>query len=296
MLMSWDDILDSEQTEVDFVLKPYIPRGGIALMHGRKSLGKSPVSWTMGLAVAAGSPWCGLETTQTTVLYIEVDTPAISVVPRIKRLAEDFPGRGIPFHFMFFSGGINILAPRVHVEGELMAFQEETPPGLVIVNTLRKVFTVSGNDGEVPSQVYGAFQRLFPQAAFLFVHHDRKIQKETSQEMQREDLSGSLAWANDAQVTLHLVRSGKRPGSMRLDHTGSQVSEIHPPLMLQLAENGSHVSISGEETAAQAASILGSIPPGTPSRVVDGLIADALHCSERTARTLRLKYAGKSSK
>lgn len=285
----WEEVLASRQRSIDFLLEPYIPRGGVVLLHGRKSLGKSPVGWTMGLSVAAGIPWCGLPVHQAPVLYIEVDTNEIMVVPRLKVLAPSYPP-GIPFAMCFFQGSINILDPRESTLDELQAAQDTLHPGLVIVNTLRKVFTASSNDSEIPSQVYGAFQHIFPHAAFLFAHHDRKVQKDSTREMEREDLSGSLAWANDAQVVLHLVKHGKHPGLIRLDHTGSQVSELHAPLLLHLAEDGSNLAVHATETSNRLASIRAAIPPGTPLTEVDALVAEALGCSPRHARRLRIGH------
>jgi hypothetical protein len=190
---------------------------------------------------------------------------------------------------LFFQGGMDILNPRLSVQKALATVQNDLSPGLVIINTLRKVFTASANDSETPTKVYGTFQHLFPQAALLFVHHDRKLQAEHTKDMEREDLSGSLAWANDAQVTLHLVKHGKHPGLVRMDHTGSQASELHPPLILEIAEDGSHVSAHGEETLRQVRLILVGLAPGTPSREKDRAVAEGLGCSERHARTLRIR-------
>lgn len=264
-------------------------------MHGRKSLGKSPIGWNIGLSVAAGLPWCGLPTATggAPVLYIEVDTPSVVVLPRLKALEGDFP-RGIPFHLRFFEGGIDILNPSQTVVAALAGDAERIKPALVVVNTLRKVFTASANDSEVPSRVYGAFQRMFPGAALLFVHHDRKLQRDATGEMEREDLSGSLAWANDAQVVLHLLRHGRTPGMIRLDHTGSQASELHAPLILRLDGDGSHLHANMEDTLRQVRLLLAAADI-TSAREKDRVIAEALGCSERHARTLRMRAEGEGT-
>lgn len=256
------------------------------LLHGRASLGKSPITWQMALSVASGKPLFGLPVKQGPVLYIEVDSPEIIVKPRLKLLHDDFPGE-LPLRFAFFDGGFDILQPTPKVLeqlNELASFN----PALVIINTLRKVFSTSANDSETPSRVYREFRRLFPGSALLFVHHDRKLQKDHTPEMESEDLSGSLAWLNDCNVGLHLVRHGKEPGSIRLDHTKSQASERLAPLLLKLHEDGSHIGVMTHETLREVAMLLKTAPPST-AREKDLFVAGIMRCSERSARRYRLQ-------
>jgi len=284
---TWSELLEEEDKPISFLLHPYIASHSITLLHARKGQGKSPLTWNWGLSIASGKDWCGLPTQRGRVLYIEVDTPRVVVKPRLRFLEAEYP-RDIPFRIEFLEGGIDILNPRASLLRDMKTWAAEEPD-LVIVNTLRKVFAASANDSEVPSRVYGAFQHIFPTSALLFVHHDRKRPREGEgdRETEGEDLSGSLAWKNDAQVSLHLRKWGKKPGVVVLDHTGSQASELHPPLILRVGEDGSHVSPLREESLSEVRRILALVPPGTGAREMDRMVAEALGCSERTARTLR---------
>lgn len=282
--LSWSEILTSPEDKIEFLLEPYIPRESIVLLHGRASLGKSPLTWAIGLSVASGLDLWGMKATKAPVLYIEVDSPPPIVKPRMKLLGPDFPP-GVPFQVAFFNGGFDILKPPARLSEELHSLAEGKP-ALVIVNTLRKVFASSANDSETPSAVYRQFRSIFHDASFLFVHHDRKLQKERDADMESEDLSGSLAWLNDAQVALHLVKSGKEPGILRLDHTKSQATERTAPLVLQLAEDGTHLTLLKERTLKEVEALMKALGPRQPAEL-DKEIAAVLRCSIRSARRYR---------
>ena len=282
----WFEILSSAEERVNFLLEPYIPVEGIVFLHGKPSLGKSPLVWWMGLSIASGRPFLGLQTRQGTVVYIEVDGPPVLVRPRLRLLQDAFPD-DVPFHTSFLHPGFDVLRPTAAVQEEL-ALLRGLEPSLVIVNTLRKTFPLSANESEVPSLVYGAFQRYFPGSAILLVGHDRKATADDQTLPGEESHSGSQAWRNDAQVVLHLVKQGGRPSVIRLDHTKSQVSELYPPMMLKLGEDGSHLSLLGEATLQETLDALSMMEPGLSRQEQDLRLAEMWGCSERTARRRRV--------
>lgn len=279
---TWDSILDSPDEEIRFLLDPYIPEEGVVILHGPKSVGKSPTVWNMGLSVAAGTPWCGLTTSRAPVLYIETDTPRPSVRPRLQKLRGTYP-RGIPFHIRWL-GGMNLTNLPEALENGLKDANTKVAPRLVIFNTMRRAaMGLDFNASETPSELYEAARALFPGAALLFVHHDRKHQKDEPPGSERERLSGSLAWANDAQSVLHLSFHG---ADMKLEHTGCQVAPTYHPLFLRLV-GGSHLASTALEKQDEARRVLASLPSNTTLTEQDAALASKLGCSTRTARRLR---------
>lgn len=276
-----------------FLIDPYIAEEGVTILYGKSSLGKSPLAWAFGLGLAAGVPMFGLGVPRSApVYYIEVDLPGRLVRPRLKLLADQFPPE-TPFYADWLQGKVDALAPSLWLSRHFESIQRRLEPRLVIVNTLRKVFKANANDSEVPSKVYDAFRGFFPLAAPLFVHHDKKSQAPAhSSGEQSEDLSGSLAWLNDAQVGIHLRKNGPTPGLIRLDHTKSGVSEIHPPLMLELAEDGTHLHLHRERAISEARALLSVLDKAMPARGRDQALAAHLGCSEATARRRRLEVEG----
>lgn len=199
----------------------------------------------MVLAVATGTSFFGLPTSESRVLYLELDTPEISVVQRLKKLptppgSEDWMDR-VAWVFDEHFSVPQLLTQRCETSTRLEALREKYDPGFVVVNTARKVHQLDDKDSKTPSHVYDYFKTMFPDAATLFVHHERKRSTNPDAvEPPEESFSGSKAWSNDAQCALHLMtyRGKMNKSNLRLYHIKSQVSEKVKPLELKLHDDG----------------------------------------------------------
>ena len=220
-----------------WLIEPYIPAQGIVLLHGKFSLGKSPLIWRVAQCVSEGCDFFGHPLQQTgPVLYIEIDEPLRLTVERLK-LLNPRPSQVMVVGINPFS----ILNQLPDDHARLTDLNATLHPILVIVNTLRKSHHLDDKDSATPSLVYGAFRRYFPDACLLFVHHDRKSFTDPAGDRlpaDDEDFSGSQAWMNDAQIGLHLSTSHRRTGLVTLEMTKSQLSALADPLKLKLAADG----------------------------------------------------------
>lgn len=249
---SMADLLAYEAKDVPYLLKPYIAERSITLMHGKSGTAKSPISWAMALHVAAGLPLWGNPVRQAPVAYIEVDQDERTAMVRASRVIRDFPS-DIPFEMSFFRGNLDILQ-KSSVHNTLAAIQMELNPELVVLNTLRKCFTENANDSATSTRVYSAFLQLFPNAAFLFVHHDNKdLADPKMKRNEKEAFSGSGAWMNDAQVGLHTVREGEpHERKFKLVHTRSGVDEEEGGVLLRLDEHAAHLELIPQHDEVRA--------------------------------------------
>jgi hypothetical protein len=284
------DLLAEPETAIQWVIDPYIPACGIILLYGKYSTGKSPLTWHMGQSVSAGVPFFGCPTTQGPVLYIELDSPKRLVKPRLQKLAF------VPDSFWWLDlyPGIDLLRPTPELVSVLKHANATIKPILVIINTLRKIHTLSDKDSEVPSRVYQALHRFFPKSAILVTHHDKKTYKHKDIETDEDEaFSGSQAWLNDAQVGLHLVTADRDERTVRLVHTKSQVSELVPSLHLRLSADGTNLVESGRSAIWQLWNQLDPVL-STEARVQD--IVSRLHVSRRTVfRAIRQCSATQSA-
>jgi len=236
---------------VPFLVEPFLPAGGVVFLHGPTSVGKSPLTWAIATAVSNGGHCFGFPVLQTgKVLYIELDTPAHLLHPRLT-LLETLPTQ---FHLSVFNHTINILALRPEDGDRLRTLSETLNPALVIVNTLRKSHELDDKDSEVPARIYTAWRMIFPSSTLMFVHHDKKDPSSDVTSNPDQAFSGSQAWANDAQVALHITRGQKVRGPadeeghsyertrVTVKMTKSQVSdhERFHPISLQLSSDGTN--------------------------------------------------------
>lgn len=235
-LIPWTTLATKAYPEPQFLLDPFIPTGGITFLYGDTSIGKSPLTWRIAECIATGTPFFGLPTTKGNVLYIELDTPELSIADRLKKFPS--PPENV---WWLFSHPLSIPSISGHTKEEFQKAREELHPSLVIINTLRKVHDMDDKESRTPALVYGAFQKLFPGAALLFVHHTRKKALDPKlREVDKESFSGAKNWLNDAQTGLHLEVYRSRGGkeNLRLYHRKSQVSETLRPLPLLLHQDG----------------------------------------------------------
>ena len=239
--MRWQDLMAAKAEPVDFLLEPYIPRGGICFLWGETSIGKSPITWQMSAAVARGYGFFGLPVQKGRVLYIELDTPRDLIKRRIC-LLED-PPEDLDFLFM-----PPLSVP--HVGGEdldMIKAAASVGYDLVVINTLRKCHSLNDKEPQTVKVVYEWFQKMFPGAALLFVHHSKKTTFDSKGEISgksRESFSGAQNWLNDAQVGMQLLykrqHHGEASTNLELRHEKSQVGRQYRAFLLSLKEDGTN--------------------------------------------------------
>lgn len=275
------EALDAFKDRPRWLIEPYIPVQGTVLLHGKFSLGKSPLVWRIAQCVSEGIDFFGLPVAVTgNVLYVEVDEPLMLTVERLK-LLNPLPSKVTVVGINPFS----VLQLQPEDSRVLRGLNESLHPKLVIVNTLRKCHHLIDTESTAPSQVYGAWRSLFPESCVLFVHHDKKSSTSfdgSTVEARDEDFSGSQAWANDAQVALHLIGSGDRKHRMvRLKMTKTQLSQLADPISMKLGEDGVNWIDTGTLKILKTFSAL---PPTLSKMEKYASVAVSCGVSERTVR------------
>lgn len=270
--MTWEEFSAKEYEAPQFLIDPFIVRGGITFLWGETSTGKSPVTWAIAQAVASGRSFFGLPAAKGRVLYVELDTPEQSLHERLKGV-QPTP------NVWWWVKPCNLNVPQVLGETleSLYEAAEMAKPDLVIIDTLRKVHLFDDRESKTPAIVYGFFQRLFPNSALVFVHHTRKqSQDPRAIAVDKESFSGSNAWLNDVQCGLHLEPYDGEGANIRLYHRKSQVSPLLKPLPLYLGPDGSTLTSPLFNQLLLTYDFLNSEE------------ADALNASERDAALARL--------
>ncbi len=250
------EFLAQKTSGIPWLIEPYLPLGGVVFMHGPTSAGKSPLTWRLAASVSEGIDFFGYKVSQTgPVLYVELDTPANLIHPRLAKL-DIVPKK---MFLATFPKPLNSLNFSPEDAVRLTELHSKVNPKLVIVNTLRKAHQSDDKEGHVPSQVYGAWQNIYPGATILFVHHDKKAPAHNEDYNPDESFSGNKAWQNDAQVALKVSRLGNvehgdeeeehKKTKISLRMTKSQVSdcELYPALVLQLDTDGTNWLETGPE-------------------------------------------------
>ena len=271
-------LLQEEDKDPQWLIAPILPAQGITILHGRFSLGKSPLTWKIAQCVSDGEDFFGLPVSTTgPVLYIEVDTPERQVKPRLRLLrpvaSQVWMANGYP--------RLNLMTNQAPEVIELVTAYHDIKPVLVIVNTLRKIHDYDQNTAETPNLVYSNLLARFPNSALMVVHHDKKSPQQDGMGDPDESFAGSQAWANDATVALHLRSLDKLERKMELKVTKSQVSATGSLLKLQLTEDGTNF-IDGRQS--QIVKDYEGLSTELTYAAKVKYLAELFNCSERTVR------------
>jgi hypothetical protein len=284
ILLTWDELHSKHYPKPSFLLDPFIVRGGVTLLWGATSTGKSPTTWEMAHAIATGKSFFGLPTQEARVLYIELDTPEQVVQERIRSRP---PTKNV---WWLFSNPLSIPFASNEQTELLEESRLAAQPEVVFINTLRKVHDLDDKESKAPKLVYSFFQKYFPGAALVFVHHTRKAStdpKALSQD--KESFSGSNHWLDDAQVGVHLEPFDGADHNLRLWHRKSQVSALLRPLPLALGKDGSTLSSPLFDELLKVYEFLSTgAGEGLSAAEIDYKLAKILEVSETTAKRRRL--------
>lgn len=281
MVYSWAELAAQPLGAIPFLIDPYIAEEGVVLLYGKTRTGKSPLTWEIARCIGAGESFFGKPTRAGRVLYLELDTPRRLVQPRLEHLT---PSPNVWWEFL---PAISIFQPAS--QAALRTLYQQLIPDLVIVNTLRAVYSGDEKDAALPIRIYSTFQALFPRAAILFVHHDKKSAGNPEDSSDPDEaFSGHMAWFNHCQTGLHLMRYGhlndRGSGLLRLRHSKSQVSLEAPDLILKLDENGSHLVAYSAHRLQQVLTLYQALTE-TPKTERVRLVAGQMGLSERQVWT-----------
>lgn len=278
---------------VKFWLDPLIPVGGITILYGKFGTYKTPITLNMGVSIAQGKEFAGLQTTKGKVLYIEADTPEQVLKPRIQ--ATQFSVDN--FDFFWCNTGFNAVIPTaspsdIEIYGELCQVHKKEAYDVVFIDSLRCIHNLDDTKSDVPPRIYQSVARMFPGASLVFIHHDKKtpILKQGSEQDQAEidieSFSGSQALVNHATVGIKVKHANKERNLVQLVHVKSQASELISPLMLKIRD-AIHVGIPEHLNSEAYQNALTQVPRGLSLGEQDKKVAAFLGVSVRTARRYR---------
>ena len=285
------DLLKLPRPESLFLLEPYVPQNSIVVLYGKPTLGKTAIAWNIAHAIQSGEPLWGFPTQKANVLFLELDMPMLMVQ---ERWADADPPFEPTFCTVFEDVTIDctqFLAVRtderhreiIRIFADLHARYNF---GLVCVDALREVVIGDINISGIPRRIYDAFRTIFPGAAILFVHHERKtVAGLFGPPDPLQAASGSMEFMNIAQVAIQFQKRGK---DTWLEHLKTQASAQFESLPLSLRDDGIHIYNRNEEKLAIALQIIERAPPGIAMRELDKQIGVAIGMSDRSARVIRL--------
>ncbi len=257
-----------------FLVQPIIPYGGIAMLHGPKTAGKTQFALTLGIAVRYGEPFLGeYPCREGPVVLLETDMTKQTLQARA-RLAPRT--RGLRF---VLADPFDVVRIATLPAFEPLASLQALAPALLIVDSLRKT-TVGRDEQEsgTPALVYTAWRKLFPETTIMLIHHDRK--KPTmphSMPHMDEAARGSSAWLDDCDTGLHLTRMHEtRTGETvaTLSFSKCRTMEEPQPMSLRMLPDTLLLEPTKPTTRQRLLAWLAANPAATREAAIEFLLRD----------------------
>ena len=200
-------------------VKDYIPDRQATLLTGKGAAGKSLVSQQQCTCIALGLPFLGLETVQTTAIYITCEDDADELHRRQKAICDSL---GVTMEDL--SGKLFLLSLQGEMNNELATFDqsgrmfiasryqqitnacEATGAGFVVLDNTAHTFTGNENDRHQVAAFINLCNRLAItiNGAVVIVGHPNKA---------GDSYSGSTAWENQVRSRLFMEIPENEDGS-----------------------------------------------------------------------------------
>lgn len=190
-----------------YLVAPFLPYGGIGVLHGPPGVGKSQLALTMCIAVTQGAAFLAPDyvTTAGGALYVQ-----LNMTPRLQQ--ERLTKAGVPSDgvaFLTLEDGQLDSTKMVPARDAGLHDAKAAAPALIVVDTLRDAHNLDEMESGTVVKVYEGWRNAFPGAALLFIHHDRKLPLTNGgappERYWSEAARGSSTWVGNADVGLHLT-------------------------------------------------------------------------------------------
>lgn len=195
------DFLKNKIIVPPFLVQPFFPSGGLAMLHGKRGIGKSMLAMTLTRCVATGEEFLGqFPVRRGTVVYIQLDMTDTVFQDRLLAAGDHY---NVPDWYTL-TGVANIGRATQNTDWvqKVVAAQ----PELIIIDTLRKAHSWAENDSDSAGRFYAKLRELFGFTAVLVIHHDRKSGEDSGLMPEGESFRGSGAWLDDIDAGLHFVK------------------------------------------------------------------------------------------
>ena len=186
--LTLDQYADLPESDSSYLIDKFLPCPSRILLVGPPKKGKSYLGLQIGLTVAKGEPFMGRPSQASKVLYLQYDTPHTLWLQRLKDLRRS----GVTFHDNFVMLDPAEAKTQIDIRKNpsdilyLRKAVEEIQPKLVIIDTLRKVFSGDENSSDIGSEVFNILNDIFRDQAVIYIHHTHKLSPPPGQKIQHK--------------------------------------------------------------------------------------------------------------
>jgi RecA-family ATPase len=238
----WRDLTTGEPL-VDWLLPGFLPRGALFALAGMAGTGKSVLSYTIGLALAAGIPVLGMKPAHPyRVLYFDDEN---SRADRLQYMQWAWRGLGVPprtpLADNFVSASFELGGPDWTDVAERLVL--DVQPDLIVIDTTTPCCAIEdeNSNGEATTAVQAIRrlqERVSPTAACLALKHARPLRDDRGGFSGTYTLRGGKAWEGAVDGVLFVIRKEGRPradglSNVRIQPAKTRAFGLREPLYIE---------------------------------------------------------------
>jgi len=280
--------LDGCLRPVEWLWRPWLPRGMLAVLAARPGVGKSLVALDLMRIITSGGCWPdGAAPTAPGANCIYVDAENIPAV--LSERARQWEAWGMDRRRVFpllpaaDDGLIDLASERYR--DKLWEMADRLEPALIVVDSLRDILPAGEKELEDVRETLRFLTALaaMGECAVLVIHHLRKRHGSAPLPVELDDVSGSGYITGHARVVMGLSTVGGRNGPRRLEVLKTNLSaypsdlgitfEQQPPDGLRLLYGPAPASEHEQSLVEQAAEWLLEYLSGGPARPAEVIAA-----------------------
>lgn len=263
----------NDEAPLLWVLDQWMPCGEVTLLAAHGGSGKSYVSLALGVHVAMGLPFGGVEVAQGRVLFVSCEDDAAEVRRRLFKFVErhflNLDAVAEQFEVLDLSETDPTLYGKAG-QHRLLRQAGELAKGrdyrLIVIDNASDTYAANEIErADVRAFIRGLRQHLAaPDRAVLLLAHVNKASAGSNrQKGATEDYSGSTAWNNSVRSRWSL--GGDGADAMKIEHQKSNRGALQRPIRLEWQ---------------------GGVPVAVPPRTVTGDAAEIIERENREAEAL----------
>jgi hypothetical protein len=155
-----------------------IPFPSITVGIGQSGIGKSPLFYQLGLCVASGKPFLGMDVMKGPVLYADYENNPNQVLETVRAIAEFLEVTSIPAEFLTWNA--NNASTDFGSGHKLLDIVREMKPSLTIIDTLSAAFPDAEDSNPKASHTWGQLRSVISAqgGAVVLSHHFTKEKSE----------------------------------------------------------------------------------------------------------------------
>lgn len=250
-VFNWTSFL-SYEANLTWLIEGFLPEGGFGVITGDPGVGKTQLALQTGIELARGAEtllkW-PIEGGPRKVLFLSLEMPIVPLQSFISKMSRQYVKDSLSLERNFYIAPVGYHVPLNTLPGRqwLEALLSEYKPDLLIVDSLQRAINKPMTDEVAIKELaeYISRVRQLYSCGALFIHHNRKRQKDSRSTGDLSEMFGSQMLAAELDMAVNL-RAITGTQVLSVDCWKNRLAQEWPTFEIQRNRNLQYELYSGQ--------------------------------------------------